>query len=110
MVKLSNIAGMMVEKLNIPDCSCDGVCDCDSSWIEGNNNALSQMGEREITHNREKLAQTICDSRYGEGAFIRWKEIKSPYANNLIEISYEDADAIITSLPTILEVKKEGEI
>lgn len=68
---------------------------------------MNPQGEVQVTLNRDNLAKRICDSRYGEGSFIRWKQITSSYATSLIEISYEDADAILSALPELVEVVNE---
>lgn len=63
-----------------------------TSW----NNCLRQQGEKSLTLNREKLAQLLYEKEYG----IKWN------SNQFGELKdeYRDlADAIISSLPDILE-------
>lgn len=104
-MKASEIAGFMPEKKEEKLCTCgiSSGCGCE---VYDYNHAIYEMSSKELDLDRDELTKLICDSRYGEGAFIRWKQINTYYANSLIESLYKDADAILANLKDLLIVKK----
>lgn len=96
MVKISNIPGLMVEKIKYhnPNCECNG------HYHIGRKEALSQMGEREITINLAKLIDKL------DGMLIK-KSDGFNYSERLRrDLAIIIAHAIIANEQDILEVKK----
>lgn len=101
-IKCSEISGFLIECKEISKHEI-----CTPNYELGFNEAITHQGSVKIGLSREKLAETICDSRYGDGSFMRWKQITSSHAESLIYISYEDADAIISREAELFEVVKD---
>lgn len=81
---------------NCPGFDCTECYHCFNLVFE----ALSKMSERELTLNRERLAESIYYARnYG---LTKWREQIMPIKS----LAYEIADAIISSLPILLECKE----
>lgn len=43
----------------IPDCECLGVCDCDSSWLEGMNKCVSELDKLVVVIDEKELEQQL---------------------------------------------------
>lgn len=99
-VKLNQIEGLMLKKV---DYRFDGSSTYGDGIKEGIKLMRVRQGERSITLNREKLA-IIChkNSGYGRG-FGRKFDLMCASDQ---EVFYNEADAIISQLPTLLEAVK----
>ena len=95
-IKLNSIEGLMVEKSN-------GILlTSGSDYIKrGRNECIDEQGNREITMDREKLAQTIYFIRI-ESPNVnpqRWNEIGGEYKEQYLKFS----DAIISNQSQIIK-------
>lgn len=97
MVKLKYVPGLMVEKEEVEVWEHQDIC-CSGCEKDGMNKALFQMGEREITINREKLNKIIKNE-------LNWQNSDDYPSLSREEFGYHLVDVIITALRTILEAK-----
>lgn len=98
MVKIKDIEGALKKKKEISEWEDMGA----RGRIYGFNNAIDQIGEREIGLNREKLIVAI-----GKSLFNNYFHLMEPeQAKNSKDTCKTIADAIIAQEKEILEVRK----
>lgn len=93
MIALKDVKGLIQENISNK---------LDPKYTLGFNDALSQQGERKIGINREKLAERLY-TRYERHKIQKlWSDVTNKITK---QIWLAEADAIISSLPELLEAE-----